>query len=83
VAAVGGVLLPEDGNVSGGNVPTVPAEAVRVPTGGVVAGVGLWAVPFAPACACAANAVNVPTSASAAAASPRVAEEIRRRPASR
>ena len=48
----------------------------------VVAGVRVCTVCFVLACA-AANAVNAPTSATEAAANARVADEIRRRPASR
>ena len=76
VAAVGGVL-PEDGKVSGGNVPTVPVAA------GVVAWLRVRTVDCVLPCACAANAANAPTSATEAAANARVADEMRRRPASR
>jgi hypothetical protein len=77
---VGGALAPE-GKVSGGNVPAVALGRASDLVTGVVAEAPVCAVAFA--LACAAIAVNAPTSASDPAANARVADEIRRKPASR
>jgi hypothetical protein len=63
----------------------VPADALGAPVEPgveVVAGVRVRTICFELACA-AAIAVNAPTSATEAATNARVADEIRRRPASR